>query len=323
MIRSQNQPSSLEVEEEEFEEAVGLLSTRHFEDFEETTPQGKRIRQTQWYWWGLTVGLVSLFTLLLKDQDLSHPIILQCPVEEELIIQSSSISTPQTVLKDSIAYKELKNGLQDFLIRHFVPNLNDGDAILESECGDLMNLILTLDVLNEQGNITNLAVYGNTASNNSIPSIGMLLTEMSNKTNNSASKICMSTDLSFIPEDSFDLVFTGYFRVADSERVESLCQQNNSIAIQEFQNDYFSQWVGEMVRVAKPGAPIIIENVSPAFCPPSPTNTFSSCGIDRPWWKSFVRIDDIPVHPESLVLEKSRLVDKEYHVIMNKEQIAE
>jgi hypothetical protein len=35
---------------------------------------------------------------------------------------------------------------------------------------------------------------------------------------------------------------------------------------QEAQNDWYGQWIAEMARIAKPGVPVIIEQVSSPYC---------------------------------------------------------
>jgi hypothetical protein len=68
---------------------------------------------------------------------------------------------------------------------------------------------------------------------------------------------------------------------------------------QRIQNDWFGKWVGEMVRIAKPGAPVIIEQAAVPYC-----DIYIDWDID----------------PESLVIELDTMYVKRYHVVMEKKK---
>jgi hypothetical protein len=54
-----------------------------------------------------------------------------------------------------------------------------------------------------------------------------------------------------------------YFCTANSTNFKAVKLRDMA---QDRQNEWVAAWVGEMVRIAAPGAPIIIENMSPEFC---------------------------------------------------------
>ena len=84
---------------------------------------------------------------------------------------------------------------------------------------------------------------------------------------------------------------------------------------QQRQNDWFGAWVGEMVRIAKPGAPVIVEQVSYPFC----KAFFDWGGVNQEFWTGYA-IDKYgwDVDPSSIEFEDDRLFRKRYHVFMRK-----
>ena len=87
-----------------------------------------------------------------------------------------------------------------------------------------------------------------------------------------------SRDLSYVPSDSFDLVLSGYITPLQDpfatgqedwrkDITHDVCPNATAVAaMQSIQETWYGQWVTEMVRIAKPGAPIWIEQVSPPLC---------------------------------------------------------
>lgn len=111
-------------------------------------------------------------------------------------------------------YDEVKGALCDWKAKHFAENLKDGDSIFESACGIGLNLLLTLEVVHEVKQLSNVKVYGNEYIAESVDLANEVLGSMLPKLNDAKETICQadSTDLSFIPSSAFDLVFTGYIR---------------------------------------------------------------------------------------------------------------
>ena len=97
--------------------------------------------------------------------------------------------------------------------KHYVPFLNNGNSIFESACGIGLNMYLTLEILSEEAGIENLTVYGNEYMDASTQKANAIFDEIP-PAKSRKGQICTSdsTDLSYIPPNSFDLVFTGYLR---------------------------------------------------------------------------------------------------------------
>ena len=122
---------------------------------------------------------------------------------------------------------------------------------------------------------------------------------------------------------------------------------------QRRQEDFYAAWVGEMIRVAKPGAPIVVEHVSQpkcddredwgrfddgGFCNAQDTillcssvflvvtkaltclSLVASGGVSKSWWTS-VAIEryNWPIDPTSIFMEDDHIYTfKRYHVFMRK-----
>jgi len=126
------------------------------------------------------------------------------------------------------------------------------------------------------------------------------------------SPLCIgdATNLFFVPSESFDLAFTGYIdpledalnlqEVLGHELInEDLCGEEQeegdedkevneldwalkklNMLDQEAQEDWHASWVSELIRIAKKGKPIIIEEVAHPRC-----NAPSDWGgVSKEWW---------------------------------------
>ena len=111
-------------------------------------------------------------------------------------------------------YNVVKKKMKDWKIKQFADNLNDGDTIFESACGIGLNLVLTLEAIKEAKDLSNITVFGNEYIADSVILANKLLGTLLPQLNASKGEICQgdSTDLSFVPSEAFDLVFTGYLR---------------------------------------------------------------------------------------------------------------
>lgn len=179
-------------------------------------------------------------------------------------------------------YDEVKHGMFPWKSQYFT-DLQTGDVIYESACGIGMNLFMTLEIMQQVLGITNITIYGNDVVPRSVEVAQAIFREPSSshpKSVGSIGSICAadSTQLDFVPSNSFDLVYTGYISplfdplhlnhsTTDEKFVQynAYCEQEDASfrqAAQQRQNDWYGAWVGEMIRIAKPGAPIIIEQVS-------------------------------------------------------------
>ena len=199
----------------------------------------------------------------------------------------SNISTYMDTFRDlqyddwGHTYNEVKQIMFPWKSRYF-SELKSGDIIYESACGIGMNLFMTLEILYEVLGITNITIYGNDYVPESVQ-VALAIYSDSNvllpKSFGGLGSICTadSKHLEFVPSNTFDLVYTGYISplldplhlnhsTTDEKFVQynAYCEQKDALSqvAQELQNDWYGAWVGEMIRIAKPGAPIIVEQAS-------------------------------------------------------------
>ena len=111
-------------------------------------------------------------------------------------------------------YDFVKAGMYHWKSTRFPKNLKDGDTIYESASGIGLNLIMTLEILQEVKGVNNLIVYGNEYLEKSANTSNLILDALLPSLNATKGSVCTgdSTNLNFVPSDSFDLVFTGYIR---------------------------------------------------------------------------------------------------------------
>ena len=183
------------------------------------------------------------------------------------------------------SFEEVKQSMYPWKSQRFVQGLKSGDAVYESACGIGMNLYMTLEILQQVADIHNITVYGNEYVPESVD-IARAIAAGTREHPTSylpaggrLGTICAadSTQLDFVPSNTFDLVYTGYIsplfnplHLNKSTTDENFAQytaycENNAqmaAAAQQRQNDWYAAWVGEMIRIAKPGVPVIVEQVS-------------------------------------------------------------
>ena len=123
----------------------------------------------------------------------------------------------------------------------------------------------------------------------------------------------------------FDPLKFGMERADNYGRYAVLCRANstdqwaeatlNTIA-QERQNDWYGDRVAEMARIAKPGVPVIVEQVSPIYC----DNFHDWGGVKKEWWLEMATSNTYEwnIDPSSLVIEDDTLFSDRYHVFMLK-----
>jgi hypothetical protein len=189
------------------------------------------------------------------------------------------------------SYSEFKAGMKKWKSRRY-SELRNGSSIYESACGIGLNLFMTLEILYESHGISDLVVYGNEFVPESVEVARAIWGGDKNGTSNGVpgflpgngqlGTICVgdSAKLEYVPANSFDLVFTGYITplinplryngTMDSnfEKYMAYCEFKTPHDVelakraQQIQNDWYASWVTEMIRIAKPGAPVMIEQVS-------------------------------------------------------------
>ena len=105
------------------------------------------------------------------------------------------------------------------------------------------------------------------------------------------------------------------------QKYEEICEgdsweeQKLKEVAQQRQNDWYGVWVSEMIRIAKPGAPVIVEQVSYPFC----EAYFDWGGVDQDFWTNYaIEKYGWEVDPASIEFEDDRLFRKRYHVFMRK-----
>jgi hypothetical protein len=203
--------------------------------------------------WGLAVLILGMAVVVLlqilrsarRDAAFNGKIIeFQCPTtlstvnyDEEMFTEDYLTKGTQpisaknkTVFLDTFREKEFdgwgrtftkfKKDIHAFKKKYYVPYLKNGDKIYESACGLGLNLYLTLEILQEEANITDITVYGNEyLQQNAERANGVLDTlleaqDTQGRPKNHRGVICHgdSTNLSHVPLASFDLVFTGFIR---------------------------------------------------------------------------------------------------------------
>ena len=236
------------------------------------------------------------------------------------------------------SYNDVKAGLYHWKSTRFL-DLKDGDHIYESACGIGLNLVMTLEILNEVKGLKNLVVYGNEYVPASVNVAHMLMTPGNNNilpANGQMGEICQgdSTSLHFVPSDAFDLAFTGYItsmedplglNINDRGKLAAayhkICTGSKTksaretrLKMQRSQEQWFAKWVTEMVRITKPGGTIIFESVTLPFC----DSEELGAGVSRLFWINGVHIYKWPVDTSTLFFEEDTIFKGRYHVSVRK-----
>jgi hypothetical protein len=234
------------------------------------------------------------------------------------------------------SYEQIKAGMKHFKSKYYPKYLKEGDTIYESACGTGLNLYMTLEILKETSGIENLIVYGNELFGASANKANAVYDHIA-PAKSRKGVICAanSVHLDFVPENSFDLVYTGYlYQLMDPLNLdlgesaikiyEGLCTASANLEAastivdiaQKRQNDWYGHWVAEMARIAKPGVPVIVEQVSLPKC-----NDFSDWGgVLKEWWVETAKNNTYGwnVDPSSVEIENDTIFGTRYHVFMLK-----
>jgi hypothetical protein len=194
----------------------------------------------------LTVGVMALVLPNSWNKSSSNiPVNFQCPTEftkaenddpsmkQEYVEVTQQITNNMTEFLRTFreenfdgwthTYDEVKEGLRPFKAKYYPPNLESGDTIFESACGIGLNLFMTLEILYEEKGITDIVVYGNEYLKVSAAKANAVVDRVAPH-DGKKGVICAadSTNLSFVPGDAFDLVYTGYIRYVGSAHSELL-----------------------------------------------------------------------------------------------------
>ena len=114
-------------------------------------------------------------------------------------------------------YEHMKAGMRAWKQRAFVPYIRSGDRIYESAIGLGLNALMTLEILlqeKRQGtddDVKDLVIYGNEYLVSSTVRANEFLDRVL-PDNAQKGNICVgdSTNISYVPSNSFDFVYTGY-----------------------------------------------------------------------------------------------------------------
>lgn len=240
---------------------------------------------------------------------------------------------PNQISHSYDGYRHSFNEMKDMMYgwkKHYFSNLQSGDLIYESACGMGFNLAMTLQILEETRNVTNLTVYGNDYLGNSV-TLANRLFDTYTFANATKGHICTgdSTDLNFVPSDTFDVAYTGYidqiqdhyniYQEFDNDEesdtmMKTLCNEtvkkrNNqeydwgqaklAELDQVAQEDWYAKWVSELVRIAKPGGSIIVEQIALPQC----DNFNDWGGVSRPWWNEAIIKYGWNIHNNTVITE--------------------
>jgi len=226
-------------------------------------------------------------------------------------------------------FKENKKLFNDWKAEQF-STLQSGDVIYESACGEGFNLAMTLQIMKDAGKIENVSVYGNDYIERSVE-VGHYVLEKIAPSGTKIGSLCQgdSSNLHFVPSDSFDLAYTGYIEPITfntDEETNDLCKAKNENGDwakaklvdldQTAQEEWYAKWVSELVRIVKPGKPVIIENVSLPLC----DNLNDWGGVSKKWWKLAVSKYNWDIDVDSIITKDRRpgIGDTRYHVSMRK-----
>lgn len=240
-----------------------------------------------------------------------------------------------------LTFYEVKELLRPWKENVFVNNIESGDSVYESAMGISMNLLISAEILKEH-NISGLTLSGNDYVAESV-AIANSVWDDNKELEHLAQKgfFCRadSSHLDFIPDKSFDFVYTGYIDpIVDPlhhwpasltveekwEKDVELCNSNDkgkqrlAKKAQKVQNEWFASWVEHLIRIAKPGKVIAVESGAESLC----TNLEDWGGVDKSWWKGAISTYKWDVDPNSLyfqdVLPQGNWMDTRYHVMMRK-----
>ncbi|GKY96761.1 hypothetical protein MPSEU_000635500 [Mayamaea pseudoterrestris] len=241
------------------------------------------------------------------------------------------------------SYDHVKQEYTSFKSKYFAPNLSNNMFIYESASGIGLNLLMTLEIL-EQHQIEGLVVYGNEYVHDSVDVSRQLLGTQELPAKAKLGLICQSdsSNLRHVPSDSFDLVYTGYITPmmnplelnVDRHDIYTayadICQPLEGDSVerttekkemrersQVIQDAWYRTWVSEMIRIARPGAPVIVEQVSFPKC----QNFQDWGGVDLTFWKRSIEEYGWDIDPSSVVFEKESVFGSRYHVFMRKNEV--
>ena len=154
----------------------------------------------------------------------------------------------------------------------------------------------------------------------------------------------------FVPPSSFDIVYCGYLSPlndplklnlgehdnfkkytklcysnkaedkkdtgTDSDATADITTKETAKHAQEIQNDWYGLWISQMIYIAKPGAAIIVEEVSSEYC----TNMRDWGGVSQSWWYDAISKYKWDIDNTTIEFVQDTVFPKlsRYHVYMRK-----
>ena len=238
----------------------------------------------------------------------------------------------------------MAENMKDHKLDVFAPELKNGDHIFESGCGEGLNLLITVELLRDSAGI-NITAHGIDYLTSSVELAHRIFDQ---EAPSHKGTFCQgdATDLSYIPSNSFDLTYTGFIDpLADplnlwpedyvnddmdteenSAHMSALyCDEEDELlwAVaqreQKLQEDWHAAWVGELIRIAKPGKLIVIEDVAWSTCTSREFDVPDEGwgGVDPEWWEEAAEIYGWPIDPESIEMTQG-WYENRYIVYMRK-----
>ena len=232
-------------------------------------------------------------------------------------------------------FYKFKDSKIDWKTRMF-SSLESGDTIFESACGRGFNLLMTVEILKEELGIENISVYGIDYVESSVLLANEILsTALKAIGSQLGSPICRgdATNLFFVPDESFDLVFTGYIdpivdpldiksELGRQFEYEDICDMTDpkdwayatlAKLDQKAQEDWYAAWVNELVRIAKKGSPVVIEEISYELC-----DSQDWGGVSEIWWTEAIETYNWAIDKDSIHIEPTKSTDERYNLFMRK-----
>jgi hypothetical protein len=113
----------------------------------------------------------------------------------------------------------------------------------------------------------------------------------------------------------FDTNWDLYLKVCKG-RTKDFAKQKLVDIAQERQETWFGKWVAQMTRIAKPGAPVIIESIALPLC--DEMNDWD--GVTKEWWNVSIQTNRYgwDIDPTSLVYGNDLNSPGRYHVAMRR-----
>jgi hypothetical protein len=112
----------------------------------------------------------------------------------------------------------------------------------------------------------------------------------------------------------------GYYSDLCNETTRGWAEEKLADLAQERQEAWIGKWVAQMTRIAKPGAPVILESNALPLC----EQWFDWGGVTKEWWNASIMDNRYgwDVDPEFLVFGKDLNNHGRYHVAMRRNNVS-